>query len=184
MEDLSIKTMKEFGKENSIDEKEARKKMDLDSIQAFDYICFTVKKYIEQVEKKVIQQIPKELIIYEGIKSITIENVYDGKVKCTITFLKNYPKKNLRIFGMQTMTKKNSLTELQKVGLYTSEYEKNEKLPKKPNEIQAKALLSILKRVNQILKPLMNEPVIKSEYFASESYSRKKTVENPFNIQE
>ncbi len=157
--DLDLKTAKELDQEYEIGEKQEikRKNVALAPIRAFDEIRYDVSFYLDYKKKGLITQKPKDLKITESETEIKVENIYQGRVFCTITFSKDYPQENLRIFEIQTMSKKGTLSSPQTIGLYTKKYENLEGVPSRPDERQANALLSIQKKINIVLNPLNEE---------------------------
>lgn len=145
--------------------KKAKEQAELAPIREFDDIRYVVMKYLENRKKKLINQVPKGLRIIEGKDGIKVENVHDGRILCAIIFSKNNnEQKNIRVFEIQTVSKKGILLAPQTIGVYTSQYESLESTPPRPDERQASAITSIQKKVNCVLGPL-NEEV------------RKKTLE-------
>ena len=157
--DLDIKSAEEFDKEYEVVDKkeEERKEAALAPIRRFDSIRYEVYSYLYYRKKGLISQLPEELKITEGKNGIKVENIYQGRTFCTIAFPKEYKQKNLRIFKIQTLSKKGSLSAPETIGLYTRKYEKLESVPNRPNERQANALLSIDKKINVALRPLNDE---------------------------
>lgn len=157
--DLNMKTAEEFDNEYEIVDKqeEERRQADLAPIKAFDYFMSIVDCYLDYRKKGLITQIPEGLRIIEGENEIKIENIYQDRTLCSITYSKNYEQNNLRIFKIQTASKKGNLSSPQLVGLYTRKYENLENIPNRPDEKQANALLAIEKKINATLLPLNNE---------------------------
>lgn len=55
-----------------------------------------------------INQIPEGLKIIEDKDGIKVENIYQGRTLCAIVFPKEYKHEDLRIFQIQTLSKKES----------------------------------------------------------------------------
>lgn len=104
-----------------------------------------------------INQIPEGLKIIEDKDGIKVENIYQGRTLCAIVFPKEYKHEDLRIFQIQTLSKKGKLSSPQTIGVYTNKYENLESIPDRPDEKQASALLSIEKKINVALRPLNEE---------------------------
>ena len=157
--DLDIKSAEEFDKEYEVADKkeEERKEAALAPIRSFDSIRYAVSSYLNYRKKGLISQLPEGLKITEGKNGIKVENIYQGRTFCTITFPKEYKQKNLRIFEIQTLSKKGNLSAPETIGLYTRKYENLESVPNRPDERQANALLSIDKKINVSLSPLNDE---------------------------
>ena len=157
--DLDIKSAEEFDKEYEIVDKkeEERKEAALAPIRSFDSIRYAVSSYLNYRKKGLISQLPEGLKITEDKNGIKVENIYQGRTFCTITFPKEYKQKNLRIFEIQTLSKKGNLSAPETIGLYTRKYENLESVPNRPDERQANALLSIDKKINVALRPLNDE---------------------------
>lgn len=157
--DLDFKTAEELDQDyvNAFENKIAIRKAQLDPIIAFDNMRWAVSSYLNNLKNGLISQEPEGLRITEGKDGIKVENIYKGRTMCTIIFPKKYKQDNLRIFDIQTISKKGNLSSPQTIGLYTSEFEKLKNVPNRPNEIQANALSSIQKKINYYLKPLNDE---------------------------
>ena len=157
--DLDIKSAEEFDKEYEVADKkeEERKKTALAPIRNFDNIRYAVSSYLNYRKKRLISKLPEGLKITEGNNGIKVENIYQGRTYCSITFPKEYKQKNLRIFEIQTLSKKGNLSVPETIGLYTRKYENLENIPNKPDERQANALASIDKKIKTALSPLNDE---------------------------
>ncbi len=91
---------------------------------------------------------------YWATEAYTYKNLFDRIILCTITFPKKQQNENLRIFEIQTLSKKGTLLPPQTMGLYPSEYDNIKDIPKRPDEKQANALLAIEKKISSALKTL------------------------------
>lgn len=154
--DIDFKSVDDFENEYVLadEEKTKKREAELAPIRAFDNIRYSVLSYLNNVRKGFINEIPQGLRITEGEDGIEVENIYEGRTLCTIVFPKEYKKDNLRIFDIQTISKKGNLSNPQTIGLYTSEYKNLENLPNRPDEKQSNALASIEKKVKVSLIPL------------------------------
>ena len=133
--DLDINNADAFDKEYEIvdNQEEERKKTALAPIRSFDSIKDAVSSYLDYRRKGLISHFPEGLKITEGKNGIKVENIYRGKTFCTITFPKECKQKNLRIFEIQTISKKGNLSAPQTIGLYTRKYENLEGIPNRPD---------------------------------------------------
>ena len=154
--DLDLKTAEELDQDyvKAYNEKEVKDIENLTAIREFDDIRNAVSKYLRYRKENLISFPPNGLEITEGKNGIKIENIYNGRTYCSITFKKDYKQEYLRIFEIQTLSKKGNLSSPETIGLYTSKYEKDENIPNRPNEKQKNALLSIIKKINVELQPL------------------------------
>lgn len=166
LNDLDLNTASEFESEYTLaeDNKRKQKEAELAPITAFDNIRDEVLNYLEYRKNGLISEEPAGLKITEGKDGIKLENIYQGKTYCSIIFRKSCrEKQGLRVFSVQTLSKKGILSNPQIVGLYTKEYESLDSVPNRPNENQSKALASIEKKVNVALKPLNEEALNKKQ---------------------
>lgn len=157
--DIDFKTAEELDQDyiNAYENKKAIRKAELAPIRAFDDIRYAVSSYLRYRKKGLISQLPEGLRITEGKNGIKVENIYQGKTYCSITFQKEYKQENLRIFQIQTLSKKGNLSAPETIGVYTSNYDNLESIPNRPDERQANALTSIAKKINVALCPLNDE---------------------------
>lgn len=164
IKDLDLKTAEEID-QNYVDPYEnieENRKENIEAIREFDDIRNEIYKYLRYRKEELISYTPNGLEITEGKNGIKIENIYNGRTYCSITFKKEYKQEYLRIFEIQTLSKKGYLFFPETIGLYTSEYEKDKNIPNRPNENQKNALLSIYKKINTELKTL-NDKVSKQQ---------------------
>lgn len=154
--DLDFKTAEEINQDyiNAYNNKEKKKEAELAPIRQFDNIRNSIISYLDYRNNGLIDQIPEGIKIIEGKDSIRVENVYQNRTLCAIVFPKTCQHNNLRIFEIQTLSKKGSLSSPQTIGVYTSEYDNLENIPNRPDEKQESALISIEKKINVALKPL------------------------------
>lgn len=157
--DLDFKTAEELDQdyENAYKNKEAIREAELAPIRVFDNMRYSISSYLNYKKNGLITQVPEGLKITEGKDGIKVENIYQGRTLCAIVFPKEYKHDNLRIFEIQTLSKKGTLSSPQTIGVYTSKYENLESIPDRPDEKQANALLSIEKKINVALRPLNEE---------------------------
>jgi len=69
----------------------------------------------------------------------------------------------LRIFKIQTLSKKGVLSNPQTIGVYTSKYENLKNIPSRPDERQKNALISLEKKIKFALKSLNKEGLKKQQ---------------------
>ena len=139
------------------EQKLAQQEAELALIKSFDSIRENITNYLKYKKQGIIMDKPAGLKITEGKDGIKVDNIYQGKIFCSVVFPKEYRQEELRVFSMQTLSKKGTLSSPQTVGLYTSKYENLDSIPTRPNEKQFNALISIEKKVNVALKPLNEE---------------------------
>lgn len=162
--DLDFKTAEELDQDyvSAYENKEAMREAELAPIRLFDNIRYSIISYLNYRKTGLINQIPEGLKITEGKDGIKVENIYQGRTLCAIVFPKEYKQDNLRVFEIQTLSKKGTLSNPQTIGVYTSKYENLESIPNRPDEKQESALISIEKKINVALKPL-NEDAWKKQ---------------------
>lgn len=161
--DLDFKTAEELEQDyiNVYEYQKAIKDAELIPIRLFDNIRYSVINYLNYKNNGLINQVPQGIKITEEKDNIRVENVYQGRTLCAIVFSKKYEQDNLRMFEVQTLSKKGILSPPQTIGVYTSEYENLENIPNRPDEKQENALISIEKKISTNLKPL-NEEALKN----------------------
>lgn len=174
--DLDFKTADELDQDyvNAHKNKEAIKEAELAPIRAFDDIRYTISSYLRYRKEGLISHHPEGLKIIEGKDGIRIENIYQGKTCCTITFPKCYKSDNIRIFNIQTLSKKGNLSDPKTIGLYTKKYENYKGIPNRPDERQANALLSIEKKIKFVLEPLIDEALDKKRNIRTYKKSKRR----------
>ena len=157
--DLDFKTADELDQDyvNAYENKKAIREAELAPIRAFDGIRYAVSSYLRYTKEGLISQLPEGLRITESKNGIKVENIYQERTYCSITFPKEYKQENLRIFEIQTLSKKGNLSAPETIGVYTSNYDNLESIPNRPSEKQATALSSIDKKINVALQPLNDE---------------------------
>ena len=157
--DLDFKTAEELDQDyvDAYKNKEAVREAELAPIRLFDNIRYSIISYLNYKKNGLINQIPEGLKIIEDKDGIKVENIYQGRTLCAIVFPKEYKHEDLRIFQIQTLSKKGKLSSPQTIGVYTNKYENLESIPDRPDEKQASALLSIEKKINVALRPLNEE---------------------------
>lgn len=157
--DLDFKTAEELEQDyiKVLENKEAIRKLELAPIRLFDNIRYSIVNYLNYRKNELINQIPEGLKITECKYGIKVENIYQGRTLCAIVFQKEYQHEYLRVFEIQTLTKKGILSSPQTIGVYTSEYDNFESIPNRPDEKQDNALVSIEKKINIALRPLNEE---------------------------
>ena len=156
---LDFKTAEELEQDyiKVLENKEAIRRLELAPIRLFDNIRYSIINYLNYRKNGLINQIPEGLKITERKYGIKVENIYQGRTLCAIVFQKEYQHEYLRVFEIQTLTKKRILSSPQTIGVYTSEYDNFESIPNRPDEKQDNALISIEKKINIALRPLNEE---------------------------
>ena len=174
--DIDFKTADELNQDyvNAYKNKEAIKEAELAPIRAFDDIRYAISSYLRYRKEGLISHHPEGLKIIEGKDGIRIENIYQGKTCCTITFPKSYKSDNIRIFNIQTLSKKGNLSDSKTIGLYTKKYENYKGIPNRPDERQANALLSIKKKIKYVLEPLIEEALDKERNIRTHKKSKRR----------
>ena len=179
--DLDFKTAEELDHDYVIvnENNNAIKEAELAPIREYDLIRWEVLRYLNNLKRGLINKAPEGLRITELKDNIKVEIIYEGRTTCSIIFSKTeyYKEADLRIFDIQTISKKGYLIAPQTIGLYTSKLENFENIPNRPNEIQKRALSSILKKINYSLKPLNDEVLYRKSGFnnqTKDSFSIKK----------
>lgn len=169
--DLDLKSAEEIDKDYEMEKEKIKNKLkeEMAPIKAFDELILLVKKYLVYKDNGFLSKKPNGLIITEDDKVIRVSNVINNQVMCTIAFSQDYFKyyynvvytttetEWLRIFDVQTLNKKGSLTSPQIVGVYTNKYEQVPDIPPRPDEKQANALYATLKKVQAVLIPILKE---------------------------
>ena len=151
----NLKSIRDYNKEYEEAEIELEQIIEdtITPILKYDELVKISCDYLKYTKNNIITKVPKNLIISEEPNSIRISLYENKKFKGSITCDKGYGMKNLRILSIQTNG--NELPTY--VGLYSKKYEKLEKLPKRPNEIQKELLRKIHTKVIKVLKPLVRE---------------------------
>ena len=134
-----------------------KKEAELAQIKAFDSIKNEVVRYLNYRKQGLILQHPKGITFIEGENGIRVDIIYQDRTLCSIVFSRKNENENLRIFKIQTLSKKGSLTTYETIGLYPSNYDHLEGIPNRPNEQQKSALTAIEKKIETDLIPLNNE---------------------------
>ena len=174
--DLDFRTAEDFNQEylNVYTVEKAAREADLAAISAFDEIKSEVLCYLDFLKKRLINGPLEGLKIIPSEKGVRVESfygdVYNQRVLCSIEFPYETPRGEIRIFEIQTESKKGRLTPPQAVGLYTKHFRYLYNVPK-PTDAQAHALDALLKKVKFYLKPLNDEAYQRKESF---SKNRKK----------
>ena len=163
LEDFDLKSAEQYDNEyNIVDEKEEqRQQLALKPIKDFDALRYRIHNYLDYKKLNLITEDIEGLRITETEKGFCVENIYEGRVLCTITFAKQYNDENLRVFSIQTLSNKGKLSQPEVVGVYTKKFENLDGVPNRPNEKQMNALISIEKKVEQLIAPLNMEAMHK-----------------------
>jgi hypothetical protein len=172
--DLDFKTAEEFNQDyvSAYEKKEAILEAELAPIRLFDDTTLPIFIYLSYRKSGLINKEPEGLKITEGTNGIRVENLYQGRTLCAITFPKNNKQEDLRIFEIQTLSNKGNLSNPQTIGIYTSKYENLESIPNRPDKKQEDALASIRKKINVVLKPL-NEEALEKKHRKQETEKQK-----------
>ena len=175
LNNLDLKTADELDYEytTTVEKQEQEREAELAPIRAFSEIGCEVIRYLRYKNQGFTNQIPEGLKITEDKDTIKVENIYEGRTFCSIVFSKVYKQLNLRIFEIQTLSKKGNLSQPQTIGLYTSEYNNHANIPARPNETQARALLSIKKKIDNVLTPFNDDVLRTLESSRKNGRSRK-----------
>ena len=158
--DLRFKTAEEYDREYQLLEEADKNRRNKISnlIQAFDEMTSVLFSYLTYKKCGLIKEPLIGLTVCEDDVSIRIENNCDGDVLCAITLLKQYlGGDNIRIFDVEVLTKKKILQAPDRVGIYIKKYENMEGVPKLLNEKQMQVVYSIQKKVDHIMKPLVEK---------------------------
>ena len=156
----SFRTLEKINEEfnEAYNAEEEKKKKEMEPINAFDDLLYQIHAYLSYKRSGQTKRTPQDIRIIEGRQGITVENIISGVVACSITFKKSlYKEEGLKVFTVQTRTKKGNFSKPEVVGLYTSVHEGKENTPNRPNPIQASALSSIEKKVAYAVKPIIDE---------------------------
>lgn len=159
LEDIDLKSAEEYDTEyhELFEYLEKKRLSEIAPVRAFYNMKYTVNKYLEYRNAGIPHDNPEGLRITEYNDKIKVENIYQGRVLCSIIFNKKYTNPSIYDFEVQTVSKKGNLTSPQRVGVYTSEFENKEGVPNRPDEKQLNAINSIEKKVERILEPLNKE---------------------------
>lgn len=137
------------------------KKQALKEIYDFDSLRYSLISYLEYRKQGLVPGRIEGIDIIDKNREIVVYNIYNGRALCAMTIPKKKISDNLRVFEVQTMTKKGYLGEPKSIGLYTYQFDKFNSVPNKPDEKEAKAIQSIYKKVNFVIKPLNEEACCK-----------------------
>lgn len=133
----------------------------LEAIADFDEATGIVKNYLKS--RYLISTSLKDLRIKENSDGVRVEFLFNGHPISALTFPKVSKKEEIRVFQIQTTSKKGTLLPPEAVGLYTTKYESLNSTPKRPNDNQAKALGALYKRIAYVLPPLIDAAHKKAE---------------------
>lgn len=185
IEDLDLRDANSFELEYSemLEKEKAKLDAELVPIDVFDKIKFYVLEYFLNIDRGLIDSPPEGLRIYETDDGITVENVYNNRVLCTVKFEREHRYKDMRVFDVQTLSNKGKLLPPQTVGVYTRFYENKEGTPNRPDEKQLDALFALQKKIRNNLKPVIDEAYEKrrrqhEQEEAKWSYKKKKRKTN------
>lgn len=136
---------------------EEQRRKELEPIIAFDSIRYEIINFLRNKRSRQTKRTPKDIRIIEVKGGIRVENIIGGQVVCALTFKREYTEEGLRIFTLETPTKKGTLSSPEVLGLYTRIYDRRENVPSRPNLLQMNALSSIEKKVAYAVKPINDE---------------------------
>lgn len=169
--DLNLKDTEELNKEFETfrEAEKAKVEAEMEPIRVFNALALLAKRYLTYKNKGFLSKKPNGLIITEDEKTIKVSNVVNDRIMCTVIFSQEYFKYGysvihttpetewIRIFEVQTLTKKGSLSLPQRVGVYISKFEQVPDVPPRPDEKQANALYATLKKIQAVLVPMLSE---------------------------
>lgn len=112
--------------------------------------------------------------------NITVENMYGDKALCALTFDKHLStmvfKGDIAILNVQIANSKGNMGKKESVGIYTSNYEGSERVPKYPSSDQLRSIQATCKKIINILGPLnRNYEKLKQENKQKYKNNKKKT---------
>lgn len=179
--DLDLKSSEEYDREyDAVDKKEQeRKKQALEPIKTFNNLIGEITCYLRYREQRLVPESIDRLNITETTDEINVQNIFQGRILCSITFSKRYRHENLRVLRIQTINKKGNLGAPEMVGLYTRKYENIEGIPKRANETQMNAIVATKKKIELLITPLnVNASLKKSDEPKQKKHrlSRRKTT--------
>lgn len=90
----------------------------------------------------------------------------------------NTPKRDIRLFALETANKSGKMNPPVDVGLYTSEYDKKTNLPRRPTTKELNYINALEKRVNYYVVPLITEDKIDKGQEKPHINQLKKTKRN------
>jgi hypothetical protein len=170
IKNLNLKSMDDYNKEyNSVYakliEEQDLKERAVESIDELKELANTYLYY----KKKGYRMPLNGLKIYSVSNGIKIDNILSDRILCSIVLSNNNSNSNVRVIGVQTLTKKGNLSGMQMVGIYNgNEYAKN---ISKPTIQQENAIESVKKKMRLNVKPLIDD--VKT-YDTSEQYVRSR----------
>ena len=175
--DFDFKSAEEYDNEYAKAEEaiKLRRQLELQPIRDFDSLSYNLSCYLNYKKKGLVPSRLDGIKIRETKDGIYVENIYNNRVLCAITISKKKSEENLRVFSIQTTTKKGNLGEPQMTGLYTHKFEALENIPDRPNENQMNALKSLYKKVNFVVVPL-NKEACNKQYNLQEKENQKQKI--------
>ena len=171
--DLDFKTAKQYEEEYAKVEEEYAKiekekkladNKAIEEIQNFDSLRYYALNYLKYKNDGLMNVNLDGVKIAQNSENTRVEIGYQGRVMCAITFANRYNEEKIRVFSIQTLNNKGNLSSPETVGLYTKKYENLNTTPKRPDERQMKAILSIKKKLGVLEEPLKNIYLDKSRY--------------------
>ena len=163
LSDLDLKSPEEYdvAYEEVNQTEQGRKRQALEPIKTFNNLMMETTRYLRYQEQGLVPDNTDGINITETTDEITIQNIFQGRILCSITFAKRYRQENLRVFKIQTMTKKGNLGAPEMVGLYTRKYENVEGIPQRANEAQMNAIVATKKKID-ITIPQLSQSALTS----------------------
>jgi hypothetical protein len=155
IKDLNFKSMEEYNNEfdsmyqKLVAEENKGKRL----IEIVDEIKEMANKYLSYIEEGYYMPL-NGLNITSTTNGIKIDNVFNGRVLCSVILSNNDNSYNIRVIGVQTLSKKGVLISPEIVKI-DSKLGKDGSISK-PTELQEKAIESIKKKMDNVLKPLLD----------------------------
>ncbi len=126
-----------------VEQEKLNRALALKPIEDFDRFVYLVENYL--LKKPHIKN--RDLQIIESQDGIKVQALYNGNPICAITYRKSDATEHIRIFLLQVLTKKGTLSAPVLRGFYTKKYEKLQSTPSRPTEEEEKAIDGLFKKV-------------------------------------
>lgn len=169
IENTGFKTADDIQKEfnDKLEEKQRKLDEEMKPIREFDSMVSLVKRYLDKKGKSHYSYTkePEGLKITEENQGIKLEMYYGNRILCTMVVPYENRNSKLRIFKIQTMSKKGNLSEPISVGIATEEFKKLPSYPKQMDENQLKAYNAMLKKVNATLPEILDKEEENKKYY-------------------
>lgn len=110
--DLNLNTADDLDNEyiSVVETERKRKEAEVAPIKTFDNIRNSIFSYLSYRRDGLISQAPEGLIVNEGKDCLRVENLHEGRPLCAIVLPKSDKYEGLRIFEIQTISKKGTLS--------------------------------------------------------------------------